>query len=67
MPKDNDKINIIEKTKKIVDPWEDYINENYDNLSWIQKNFIGPFIVIFFSLGLLFLFSWYLLVKTGQW
>ena len=29
---DNDKINIIEKTKKIVDPWEDYINENYDNL-----------------------------------
>jgi|TARA_B100001750_G_C15522404_1_gene613180 hypothetical protein len=64
---DNDKINIIEKTKKIVDPWEDYINENYDNLSWIQKNFIRPFIVIFFSLGLLFLFSWYLLVKTGQW
>ncbi|MAR38074.1 MAG: hypothetical protein CL715_07355 [Chloroflexi bacterium] len=64
---DNDKINIIEKTKKIVDPWEDYINENYDNLSWIQKNFIRPFIVLFFSLGLLFLFSWYLLVKTGQW
>ena len=46
---DNDKINIIEKTKKIVDPWEDYINENYDNLSWIQKNFIRPFIVLFFS------------------
>ena len=64
---DNDKINIIEKTKKIVDPWEDYINENYDNLSWIQKDFIRPFIVLFFSLGLLFLFSWYLLVKTGQW
>jgi len=64
---DNDKINIIEKTKKIVDPWEDYINENYDNLSWIQKNFIRPFIVLFFSLGLLLLFSWYLLVKTGQW
>ena len=64
---DNDKINIIEKTKKIVDPWEDYINENYDNLSWIQKNFIRPFIVLFVSLGLLFLFSWYLLVKTGQW
>ena len=64
---DNDKINIIEKTKKIVDPWEDYINENYDNLSWIQKNFIRPFIVLFFSSGLLFLFSWYLLVKTGQW
>ncbi|MEC7871061.1 MAG: hypothetical protein VX868_03235 [Chloroflexota bacterium] len=64
---DNDKINIIEKTKKIVDPWEDYINENYDNLSWIQKNFIRPFIVLSFSLGLLFLFSWYLLVKTGQW
>lgn len=64
---DNDKINIIEKTKKNVDPWEDYINENYDNLSWIQKNFIRPFIVLFFSLGLLFLFSWYLLVKTGQW
>ena len=64
---DNDKINIIEKTKKIVYPWEDYINENYDNLSWIQKNFIRHFIVLFFSLGLLFLFSWYLLVKTGQW
>ena len=64
---DNDKINIIEKTKKNVDPWEDYINENYDNLSWIQKNFIRPFIVLFFSLGLLLLFSWYLLVKTGQW
>ncbi|MBI63626.1 MAG: hypothetical protein CL775_06620 [Chloroflexi bacterium] len=64
---DNDKINIIEKTKKIVDPWEDYINENFDNLSWIQKNFIRPFIVLFFSLGLLLLFSWYLLVKTGQW
>ena len=64
---DNDKINIIEKTKKIVDPWEDYINENYDNLSWIQKNFIRPFIILFFSLGLLLLFSWYLLVKTGQW
>ena len=64
---DNDKINIIEKTKKIVDPWEEYINENYDNLSWIQKNFIRPFIVLFFSLGLLLLFSWYLLVKTGQW
>ena len=64
---DNDKINIIEKTKKIVDPWEDYINENYDNLSWIQKNFIRPFIVLFFSLGLLLLFSWHLLVKTGQW
>ena len=56
---DNDKINIIEKTKKIVDPWEDYINENYDNLSWIQKNFIRPFIVLFFSLGLLLLFRWY--------
>ena len=64
---DNDKINIIEKTKKIVDPCEDYINENYDNLSWMQKNFIRPFIVLFFSLGLLLLFSWYLLVKTGQW
>ena len=64
---DNDKINIIVKTKKIVDPWEDYINENYDNLSWIQKNFIRPFIVLFFSFGLLLLFSWYLLVKTGQW
>jgi hypothetical protein len=64
---DNDKIHIIEKTKKIVDPWEDYINENYDNLSWIQKNFIRPFIILFFSLGLLLLFSWYLLVKTGQW
>ena len=64
---DNDKINIIEKTKNIVDPWEDYINENFDNLSWIQKNFIRPFIVLFFSLGLLLLFSWYLLVKTGQW
>ena len=67
MDNDKIKINIIEKTKKNVDPWEDYINENYDNLSWIQKNFIRPFIVLFFSLGLLFLFSWYLLVKTGQW
>ena len=39
---DNDKINIIEKTKKIVDPWEDYINENYD----IMVHFLTTFDLI---------------------
>ena len=38
---DNDKINIIEKTKKIVDPWEDYINENYDNLTYKKIHLIN--------------------------
>ncbi|MBK90447.1 MAG: hypothetical protein CL772_04630 [Chloroflexi bacterium] len=59
-------IKVIDDKNKINDPWEDYINQGYDNLSKFQK--ILRFSVIFSIILILFIIIiGYLLVKTGQW
>jgi|TARA_B110001454_G_scaffold191815_1_gene191698 LPS O-antigen subunit length determinant protein (WzzB/FepE family) len=60
------KIKILEDKNKIIDPWEDYINQDYDNLSRFQKIFRSFFIIIIISSLFIFIIG-YLLVKTGQW
>tara|TARA_B100001142_G_scaffold326900_1_gene383359 strand:- start:1392 stop:1583 length:192 start_codon:yes stop_codon:yes gene_type:complete len=59
-------IKVIDDKNKINDPWEDYINQGYENLSNFQK--ILRFIIISSIILILFVFIiGYLLVKTGQW
>ena len=59
-------IKVIDDKNKINDPWEDYINQDYENLSNFQK--ILRFIIISSIILILFVFIiGYLLVKTGQW
>ncbi|MBC78197.1 MAG: hypothetical protein CL745_01135 [Chloroflexi bacterium] len=59
-------IKVIDDKNKINDPWEDYINQGYDNLSKFQK--ILRLSVIFSIILILFIIIiGYLLVKTGQW
>ena len=59
-------IKVIDDKNKINDPWEDYINQGYDNLSKFQK--ILSLSVIFSIILILFIIIiGYLLVKTGQW
>tara|TARA_B110000263_G_scaffold159685_1_gene138820 strand:+ start:41 stop:232 length:192 start_codon:yes stop_codon:yes gene_type:complete len=60
------KIKILEDKNKVIDPWEDYINQDYDNLSRFQKIFRSFFIIIIISSLFIFIIG-YLLVKTGQW
>jgi len=59
-------IKIIEDKNKIVDPWEDYINEGYEKLSNLKK--IVRLLMIFSIIMIFFvIIIGYLLVKTGQW
>jgi len=59
-------IKVIEDKNKIVDPWEDYINEGYEKLTNFQK--ISRLLVIFSIIMIMFvIIIGYLLVKTGQW
>ncbi len=59
-------IKVIEDKNKIVDPWEDYINEGYEKLTNFQK--ISRLLVIFsIILSMFVIIIGYLLVKTGQW
>ena len=60
------KIKVLEDKNRVVDPWEDYINQDYDNLSKFQKIFRPFFIIIIISSFFIFIIG-YLLVKTGQW
>ena len=60
------KIKVLEDKNKVIDPWEDYINQDYDNLSRFQKIFRSFFIIIIISSLFIFVIG-YLLVKTGQW
>ena len=60
------KIKILEDKNKVIDPWEDYINQDYDNLSRFQKIFRSFFIITIISSLFIFIIG-YLLVKTGQW
>ena len=30
-------IKVLEDKNRVIDPWEDYINHNYENLSTFQK------------------------------
>ena len=57
---------VFENKNKINDPWEDYINQGYDNLSKFQK-FFRLFIIFSIILFLFIMIIGYLLVKTGQW
>ncbi|MBP06270.1 MAG: hypothetical protein CL728_05925 [Chloroflexi bacterium] len=57
---------VVEDKNKINDPWEDYINQGYNNLSKFQK-FIRLFIIFSIILFLFIMIIGYLLVKTGQW
>ena len=57
---------VIEDKNKVIDPWEDYINQGYDNLNNFQK--IIRLSIIFSIILIIFIFIiGYLLVKTGQW
>lgn len=59
-------IKVIEDRNKINDPWEDYINQGYDNLNNYQKIF--RLLLIFLIISTMFvIIIGYLLVKTGQW
>jgi|TARA_B110000263_G_scaffold67752_1_gene58653 hypothetical protein len=60
------KIKVLEDKNKVIDPWEDYINQDYDNLNRFQKIFRPFFIIIIISSLFIFVIG-YLLVKTGQW
>ena len=60
------KIKVLEDKNKVIDPWEDYINQDYDNLNRFQKIFRPFFIIIIISSLFIFIIG-YLLVKTGQW
>lgn len=60
------KIKVIEDKNKINDPWEDYINQGYNNLNNYQKFF--RLLLIFLIISTMFvIIIGYLLVKTGQW
>ncbi len=59
-------IKVIEDKNKINDPWEDYINQGYNNLNNYQKIF--RLLLIFLIISTMFvIIIGYLLVKTGQW
>jgi len=59
-------IKVIEDKNKINDPWEDYINQGYNNLNNYQKFF--RLLLIFLIISTMFIIIiGYLLVKTGQW
>jgi len=59
-------IKVIEDKNKINDPWEDYINQGYNNLNNYQK--ILRLLLIFLIISTMFvIIIGYLLVKTGQW
>jgi len=60
------KIKVLEDKNKVIDPWEDYINQGYDKLSRFQKIF-RPFLIITIISSLFIFIIGYLLVKTGQW
>ena len=60
------KIIVLEDKNRFIDPWEDYINQGYDNLSKFQK-FFRLFIIFSIILFLFIMIIGYLLVKTGQW
>ena len=60
------KIKVLEDKNKVIDPWEDYINQDYDNFNRFQKIFRPFFIIIIISSLFIFVIG-YLLVKTGQW
>ena len=57
---------VVEDKNRIIDPWEDYINEDYENLSLLQK-IIRPFSILLIIVIMFILIIGYLLVKTGQW
>tara|TARA_B110000438_G_C15728411_1_gene613125 strand:- start:1076 stop:1267 length:192 start_codon:yes stop_codon:yes gene_type:complete len=60
------KIKVLEDKNRVVDPWEDYINQDYDSLTKFQKFFRPLFIIMIISSLFIFIIG-YLLVKTGQW
>ncbi|NCG35671.1 MAG: hypothetical protein GWO78_06775 [Dehalococcoidales bacterium] len=60
------KIKVLEDKNRVIDPWEDYINQDYDNLTKFQKIFRPLFIIMIISSLFIFIIG-YLLVKTGQW
>ena len=59
-------IKVLEDKNRVVDPWEDYINHNYENLSTFQK-ILRPIIIFSIVTFILIFILGFLLVKTGQW
>ena len=59
-------IKVLDDKNRVIDPWEDYINQGYENLSSFQKIF-RPLIIILVAFLIFIFVIGYLLVKTGQW
>ena len=59
-------IKVLEDKNRVIDPWEDYINHNYENLSTFQK-ILRPIIIFSIATFVLIFIIGFLLVKTGQW
>ena len=59
-------IKVLEDKNRVIDPWEDYINHNYENLSTFQK-ILRPIIIFSIASFVLIFIIGFLLVKTGQW
>ena len=59
-------IKVLDDKNRVIDPWEDYINRGYENLSSFQKIFRPLFILLLVFLIFILVIG-YLLVKTGQW
>jgi hypothetical protein len=59
-------IKVIEDKNKINDPWEDYINQGYNNLNNYQK-FLRLLLIFLIISTMFVIIIGYLLVKTGQW
>ena len=59
-------IKVLEDKNRVIDPWEDYINHNYENLSTFQK-IQRPIIIFSIATFVLIFIIGFLLVKTGQW
>ena len=59
-------IKVLEDKTRVIDPWEDYINHNYENLSTFQK-ILRPIIIFSIATFVLIFIIGFLLVKTGQW
>ena len=59
-------IKVLEDKNRVIDPWEDYINHNYEYLSTFQK-ILRPIIIFSIATFVLIFIIGFLLVKTGQW
>ena len=43
-------IKVLDDKNRVIDPWEDYINQGYENLSSFQKIFRPLFILLLMAL-----------------